>query len=186
MEKKSQKILIYIIMGLLSFAGIYSEIVMCIQRQTFPYVAEMIVTCIMIVLIAFYAVSNFKVPHGNLLKYLFLTFAVMCFVGLLATDPNSSSANGDLYVLQISRGVVVILSTYMSGRLDRIKQNTVFAVICAILLFATSIKVLLLHKVYNLVFILFETNFFILWIDLVIAYLFRYKEHKEAGLADKE
>ena len=179
---KYKKILVYVVMGILSIVGIYTQIIACIYGNSLSLIAETIATCVMFILIAFYAVSNFKVPHGNLLKYLFLTFAVMCFVGLLATDPNSSSANGDLYVLQLLRGAVVILSTYMAGRLDRIKQNTVFAVICAILLLATSIKVLLLHKVYNLVFILFETNFFILWIDLVIAYLFRYKEHKEAGL----
>ena len=185
-SSKSKKILVYVIMGLLSLAGIYSEIVICIHEYSFPLMAETVVTCIMFGLIACYAISYYKTPHGNLLKYLFLVFAVMCFSGLINSDPNGSFSQGTWYAYQIARGAVVILSTYIAGRLDRIKQNTVLAVICAVLLLATSIEcIIVIGNTSSLSFILFESNFFIMWLDLMIAYLFRYHGHKEAGLADK-
>ena len=84
---KNKKVLVYVVMGLLSLAAIYSQIVICTYGNTFSLVAETIFTCIMFALIAYYAITNFKVPHGNLLKYLFLTFSVMCFVGLLILIP---------------------------------------------------------------------------------------------------
>lgn len=182
---KSKKILVYIIMGLLSVAGIYSEIVMCVQKNIFSFTVEAIITCAMFVLIAYYAVSNYKAPHGNLLKYLFLVFAVMCFTGLLSFSPNSPISGSKRYVYQIARGAVVILSTYIAGRLDRIKQNTVLMVISAILLLATSLESIVLWGTTNFFAILFRSNFFIMWLDLMIAYLFRYHGHKEAGLTDR-
>ena len=83
MEKQGKKILVYVIMGLLSLAGIVSEIVICTYGISFPMIAETIFTCLMFVLVAYYAVSNFKVPHGNLLKYLFLAFSIISLIQVL-------------------------------------------------------------------------------------------------------
>lgn len=181
-SSKSKKILVYVIMGLLSLAAIYSEIVMCIQKNTFSFTVEAIITCAMFVLIVYYAVSSYKIPHGNLLKYLFLAFSIMCFLGLLSSSPNSLLTESERYVFRVLRGAVVILSTYIAGRLDHIKQNMVFMVICAILLLATSLEMLFIYKIVDIILILFYSNFFILWLNLMIAYLFRYYGHKEAGL----
>ncbi len=109
----------------------------------------------------------------------------MCFLGLLYLDTSGTVPQGVNYMYQIARGAVVIISTYIAGRLDRIKQNTVLMVISAILLLATSIAGVVIHKTTRFVSILFLSNFFIMWLDLMIAYLFRYHGHKEAGLTDK-
>ena len=180
-SSKSKKILVYVIMGLLSLAGIYSEFVVFTFDTSFFLIVELVFTCAMFVLIAYYAVANFKIPHGNLLKYLFLAFSAMAFVGILTTG----LSGGKLYFYQIARGFVIITSAYIAGRLDRIKQNTIIIIIDAILLFATSLENIVDWGITEFTPILFFSNFFIMWLDLMIAYLFRYHSHKEAGLADK-
>lgn len=109
----------------------------------------------------------------------------MCFVGLLNVDTSGTISPEANYIFQIARGAVVVLSTFTAGRLDRLKQNTVLMVISAILLLATSVECIVICKATDLISILLLSNFFILWLDLMIAYLFRYYSHKEAGLADK-
>lgn len=180
-SSKSKKVLVYIIMGLLSLAGIYSEFVVCTFDISFFLIAELVFTCVMFGLIFYYAVANFKVPHSNMLKYLFLAFSAMAFVGILT----AGLSGGKLYFYQAARGVVIITSAYIAGRLDKIKQNTILMIIDAFLLFATSLECILEVGIANIVSDLFLSNFFILWLDLMIAYLFRYHGHTEAGLTDK-
>ncbi len=76
---KNKKILVYVIMGLLSLAGIYSQIVICVYSKTFSVTVETIATCLMFILIAYYAVSNYKAPHGNLLKICFWFLRLCAF-----------------------------------------------------------------------------------------------------------
>lgn len=182
---KYKKILVYVVMGILSIVGIYTQIIACIYGNSLSLIAETIATCVMFILIAFYAVSNFKVPHGNLLKYLFLVFSVMSISGLLFYDTTGVMSGGKLLFYQALRTIVVVSSAYIAGRLDRIKQNTFLLIIDAILLFVSSIESVIVLKVTDFISVFFLSNFFILWLDLTIAYVFRYYGHKEAGSENK-
>ena len=179
---KGKKITACVIMGLLSLAGIYAEIVMCIQRKTFSFTVEAIITCAMFVLIVFYAVSNFKVPHGNLLKYLFLVFAACSLCGVLSVVTERTSADT---VYNALRGVVVLLTAFVAGRLDRFKQNVILMSIIGVLMLASSITQISAELDGDFLGLFWCFTFFLLWADLMFAYILRYREHKEAGLADK-
>lgn len=183
---KNKKVLVYVVMGLLSLAAIYAEYYMCFTRTlSFKRVAEFITTLIMCVLTFYYAVSNFKVPHGNLLKYLFLAFSVIVFVGLINNDTASALARERDYINQLLRGFTVISSAYIAGRLDRKKENTILLIINSIILLGTSVMNIIVINKTDIISLLYLSSFFVLWIDLAIAYLFRYYGHKEAGLEDK-
>lgn len=182
---KTKKWLVYIIMGILTLAGIYGEFAICLHSSTFQPIIELVVTVIMFALIFIYAVSNYKTPHGNLLRYLFLAFSFMCFTGILGSGMMAETSVASDNIYQLLRGIAVIISTYIAGRLDRIKTNTVLIVINTIILLATSLMNIVFFKITDITLILFMCSFFILWLDLAIAYGFRYREHKEAGFADK-
>ena len=178
---KNKKLIIYVVMGLLSILSLYSEIVICTYVQTLDCIVELVALCIMFALIFYYAISNFKVPHSNLLKYLFVAFSAMTFVGLLAGVSAGGVPQENVYLCQLTRGIVVIVSAYIAGRLDRIKENTYLIATSGFILLVTSIININLYGVEDFIAIVYETNFFILWLDLTIAYLFRYYGHKEAG-----
>lgn len=185
-SSKDKKVLVYIVMGILSLAGTYAEFTMCKGSNSPQIIAELVMTCVMFALTLYYAISNFKVPHGNLLKYLFLAFSAMCFAGLLTNDAGDPAFQTFSYIYQISRGIVVIISAYIAGRLDRIKENTILLVTGNVILLGTSLMNVFLYNATNITLIIFFAGFFILWLDLTIAYLFRYYGHKQAGFEDKK
>ena len=182
---KSKKVLVYVVMGLLSLASVYSEFNICTLDNSLQSITELVFVCVLCALTFYYAISNFKVPHGNLLKYLFLAFSVMCLVGFLCDDAAEATFKTYTFVNQILRGLVVIFSAYIAGRLDRIKENTILLVIGGLILLTTSVINIVLYKLTDFTLIIFMSSFFILWVNLTIAYIFRYYGHKEAGLEDK-
>ena len=181
---KNKKVLVYIVMGILSLASIYSEYYICTFDNSLQAISELLFVFVLCALTIYYAISNFKVPHGNLLKYLFLVFSLMCLVGFLCDDAAESTFKTYTFINQILRGVVVIFSAYIAGRLDRIKENTVLLVVNGLILLVTSIVNIVLYKITDLTLIIFMSSFFILWVNLTIAYIFRYYGHKEAGSED--
>ena len=68
-----------------------------------------------------YAVCGYKKPHGNLMKYLLLLYAVVV-AGLLLM----SSAKWPTYVNAVYL-IKIILAVYMAGRLDRFTQNVIIS-----------------------------------------------------------
>ena len=175
-----------VVLAILSIASIYAEYVMCCTRTfSVKRIVEFVASVILIVLTFYYAISHFKVPHGNLLKYLFLAFSVIVFVGLINNDTAAALVRKTDYINQILRGIVVISSAYIAGRLDRIKENSILLIVNAVILLGTSVmNIVAVHET-KIIPILYLSSFFILWIDLAVAFILRYKEHKEAGLADK-
>ena len=186
MEKKSNgKTIALIVLGLLTALGLVIEIITGIEYSAYyssgAYLslATYSVTCVLLV---YYAVAGYKKPHGNLLKYLFLLFTICCLGGILAVD-----AERTIYgtVFNYIRGVVVVMTAYIAGRLDRYKQNVILMSIIGLLMLASSIVQLIPDPGTVLLGWFSCFTFFILWVDLMLAYILRYKEHKEAGLADK-
>ena len=83
-------------------------------------------------------------------------------------------------------GISVLLIAYVAGRFDKIKKNYLPLIIITAAQIAISVLFIFIYDNWdNLVFIIWDSSTCLLWIDLMIAYILRYKEHNEAGLADK-
>lgn len=142
-----------------------------------------VLTYVELAIAIFYTVCGYKKPHGNLMRYLLLLYAV-AVAGLLlifaASQPTYVNAN---YL------AIIILAVYMAGRLGHYKQNLV---ICTVLLVCNCITMYyLIDVITGFGMPLTFENFFgcagsvTVWLAIATGYIIRYKPHKEAGLADK-
>ena len=188
MEKKSNgKTIALIVLGLLTAFGLVVEIINGIKYSAGSSSGayfNLVTYCATSLLLMYYAVTGYKKPHGNLLKYLFLLFTLCCLGSILSIDVEQSMYD---IAYNYIRGIVVVMTAYVSGRLDRFKQNVILMSIIGVLMLASSITQILADAELGGGFLgLFWCfTFFLLWVDLMFAYILRYKEHKEAGLADK-
>ena len=186
MEKKSNgKTIALIVLGVLTAFGLVVEILSSIRYRTYYTSGSYLnlVTYIAVCLLLFYyAAAGYKKPHGNMMKYLFLVYAICCLGSILTVTAERSV----LYTaFNYIRGAVVVMTAFVAGRLDHFKQNVVLMSIIGVLMLATSIIQVLPYVVTHLIGLFSCFTFFLLWVDLMFAYIMRYKEHKEAGLTDK-
>ena len=132
----------------------------------------------------YYVFYNYKKPHGNLLKYLYLIFAVVILAGVVSIKSERNMLDN---IFNYVRGVVALLTAYISGRLDRFEDNSAIMIIILLLMLGTSI----LSNVYLFIVDGLTIDFwsvydcydsFILSIDLFLAYMFRFSEHRKAGI----
>ena len=82
-------------------------------------------------------------------------------------------------------GIAALLTAYTGGSLDKIKKNYTLLIIVTLALLVKSILYFLALPVKSFSILLWNFSTFVLWLDIAFAYILRYKEHKEAGLADK-
>ena len=187
MEKKSNgKTISLIILGLLTAFGMFVEIISEIKYSAYYSSGayfNLVTYCATSLLLMYYAVAGYKKPHGNLLKYLFLLFTLCCLGGILSIDVEQSMYD---IAYNYIRGIVVVITAYVSGRLDRYKQNVILMSIIGVLMLASSILQVIPDPGTVLLDWFWCFTFFLLWVDLMFAYILRYKEHKEAGLEDKK
>jgi len=172
--------------------------------------------CKMLVYLAiiYYALFAYKKPHGNHLRYIIL---VCAFLTLLETlVPSSSDKPNAIFVVNyVINFLVAILVSFVSGRLDRNKENkTILIVVLGLIavstILAISIKPDFIGQGLGQVpeglatagpvpegpgpdgspisSVAKTFSFFDMLIQyglIMAAYLFRYSSHKEAGLMDK-
>ena len=172
-----------IALAVLSVAELIVNIVCSIKLYDVTSILfELIPYIFLFVAITYYAIIGYKKPHGDLLRAVFLVFSFSC-LGSIVSQVTYAKASG-LAPFVILLGVTALLTAYVGGRLDKIKKNYVPLVIVTI---ALPIKAILHCRVYpvDLLFAAWNFSTFVLWLDIALAYILRYKEHKEAGLADK-
>lgn len=188
MKKKLMVVqcLFIIILGAITTLGIVAEIrYYSAMKNNFLSGAsfDLISYIAISVFLLYYVLYNYKKPHGNLLKYLFLAFAVCILAGVVSIKAERNMLDN---IFNYARGLVVILLAYLSGRLDRYKQNIAIIVAILALMLGTSI----LSTVYIFVYGSYDVDFwsiidcydsFVLCLDLMVAYLFRYREHISIG-----
>ncbi len=189
MEKSNRlsnnKLIVLILLGLLTSFGLFVELFSFINYSSYFSSGEylnLVTYSITSLLLLYYVVKGYKIPHGNLLKYLFILFAVSCLGGILSTASNRTTLD---IAYNYMRGIVVLMTTYIAGRLDRFKQNKLMMSIVGLIMFSSSLIESIPNFETDIIGVSICYTFFILWIDLMIAYIFRYNEHKEAGLLDK-
>ena len=167
------------------------SIVMSIVRLLESFDPKEIINAVLMILILYYMFIGYKKPHGNLLRYLFIgeaVFATFCFwhVGAVMI-PDRALSWYDACVL-----ASILLLTYVSGRLNKYNENKVllgisliFSLIADIAISTTILVSLPIDSIKELAALLAPFGKDIMILALGISYISRYKEHKEAGLADK-
>ncbi len=187
MEKKNNgKLFAIIALGLLTALGLAVEIIAFIRYRN-DYSSgnylSLITYAVTSLLLLYYAVAGYKKPHGNLLKYLLLLFAICCLGGVVSVMAERTVIDT---AFNYTRGIVVLMAAYVAGRLNRFKQNVFLMSVIGVLMFGSSLALFLTNSDTNLFSMFTFFTFFVLWVDVMIAYILRYKEHKEAGLTDKK
>ena len=187
------------------------------QQSAIPMARE-VLAYVGYILVFAYALVGYRVPHGNLLKYTMLCFAVLLVVTMMSNPALNQGAaapaggegappaaaealpqpdgapdvpgrpdfqapgqekRSNLAELALV-GASIILISYMAGRLNRIKENRIIIVLVLILLIVRAI-----FENGGLRNLPVGLNEIYMWLALSASYLFRYREHREAGLLDK-
>ena len=145
------------------------------------FVAMSIVGKLSMISVFFYAFTGYKKPHGNILRNTFVIYAALCAAAIVLTpfdDPKYITA---VILLE------VVLIAFMSGKLNKFKQNLAIITIVAIcsLVYAIYSLSLVQPGSFSIFSIFNAFATLIYWATLSVSYIIRYKGHKEAGLADK-
>ena len=178
-----KKTIVLILLGLLTLFGLAIEIIAFIRyRSTYSSGSylSLVVYTLTSVLLLYYAAVGYRKPHGNLMKYLFLMFALCCLGGVVSITAEQTVIDT---IYNYIRGIVVLLVAFVAGRLNRFKQNVWLMSLIGVLMLISSVVVCADYT--DALGFLFSFTYFFLWIDLMVAYILRYKEHKEAGLTDR-
>ena len=149
-------------------------------------------------LVLYYALWGYKTPHGNMLRNLILTYAVLLAFGserrLFASvrSERPVNVNAGETARRTARGlsaykglitsIAFILMGFIAGRLNKYKQNKILVPIVLVLLFVRSF----VTNNIRIQAVMTDLSYFILWVGIACAYFARYDAHKEAGLLDKE
>ena len=133
-----------------------------------------------------YALFGYKKPHGNLLRYTFLSFAVS-----LAVYAGTQSGAGDLSVFLNVLCTVPV--AYTAGRLHKYRQNKLLLYLVAVMLLIAAVidcRALAASLpeggdgFYGFALKFGAFSKFILGVALAAAYFSRWHTHREAGMRD--
>lgn len=157
---------------ILTFINVVVEIRQIISPALPTLRIKSILNLIITLLTIYYASYEYKKPHGNLLKYIMMLFAISIMLKIVLTESKPNNV-----ALSI---ICMAIVAYMSGRLDRYRKNTYLAIFVAGLFFAKSITILSTGTIsLGKFFSSFET--LIIWVAIFAAYVARFKIHIEAG-----
>ena len=190
MEKKNKKIIVIAISTILALIGVVCDVIGNIEWYGHIQVTpELVSYIVLFIATLYYVLIGYKKPHGNLLRWTFLLLAFHYINGIInvAMQIYNTNYNVDIMLIIIGLiGISALLIAYVSGRLDKIKKNYALLIVITLAQITISVLFIILYGVWsNPKFVIWNFSICLLWINLVIAYLIRYREHKEAGLSDK-
>ena len=137
----------------------------------------------MLAIAVFYIVYGYKKPHGNHMRYLLLIYVVYESIILMR------SADWQPVYMLVANLAIIVLATYMAGRLDRYKQNVIISAVILVLHIVyiyPFINIALLNNALTAITFVGYIGPVTIWLAIAAGYIIRFKAHKEAGLADKE
>lgn len=174
--EKRNAIALFVIFVLVIVATIH-DIVTIIAPHTANGLVSAIFSLIITIFVIYYGAYGYKAPYGNIMRYLYLTYA-FANAFILAFVENDSKAS------IICNLIAIIAAAYMSGRLNKYRENTYIILVGFVALF---IRVVLSIATGDFVIgrIIGMSNSFILWCALGASYLARFQYHRIAGLEDK-
>ncbi len=185
------------IIGIIVLAALSVAALVCIIIGTIQYCEVFVVSpgfvawVIMLASITYYTLAGYKRPHGNLLRAIFILMSLTCLNGVIDSAQmmpyfEGSDLSMQLLIIGLD-GISVLLIAYVGGRLDKIKKNIIPLILITAAQFTKSVLFISLYVAWsNLAYIVWDFSTCILWLDIAVAYILRYKEHKEAGLTDKK
>ena len=141
-----------------------------------------IVNIVMFVVTVYYVCHSYKKPHGNLMRYL-----ILCCAALEALQYINAGFTYPTYIVYVFYAIT-ILKAYMAGRLDHYKQNVIISaviLICECLILYSLVDICI-DMGAHISFVIFMglVGPVTQWLAIAAGYIFRFKLHKEAGLAD--
>ena len=173
-NKFSTKTSVSILMAL-SVIGLISSMYVFINRMEQYGLMDLPIIIVYIIALV-YGLFLYKKPHGNMLKYSFLAFSLLyAFHVALKHGFDNFDDNNMLYIELL----IIVLSSFMSGRLDKYEKNrtlmiNILAMFIVLFVYSLTVSTDLLSIISNI-------NYIVLWLTICFAYSFRFKEHKEAG-----
>jgi len=173
-KNKSKYVAACVICEVLTAFGLVASIISLINGSNGMWMVPDVVNIVLAVLIGYYAFVGFRKPHGNLLKYIILIYAGTRLISVFIAANLGEAWNA------VQFAIIIGVLCYVAGRLHRIKQNIIFMGVVTILMVIGTIIVLVIGTV-----TIGALTPLIIWIDICVAYVLRYKEHKLAGLMDK-
>ena len=178
MENKQKHFAATLLVVLLTLAGLALTVYALIAgKETYGY--RDLPAAIGYAVILFYALFGYKTPHGNLLRYCFMIYALLYGVsGALAPEQSA--------VIEILEVCVVTASAYVAGRLGKFKSVIIVMVAAAGLLLGELFATLPTAAEGGFLAAFLPINFLILWVSLCLVYRVRYQDHRDAGLADNK
>lgn len=183
-EKHLWQLILILFLGAVSVLALVAEIDLSVRRFSEESVLGIIASGLLFLLLFYYAVWGYRVSHGNLMKYLFLAFSLCCLVGILSADEADFANSVILYAYSFTCGIMIMLSAFIAGRLNQFKKNVWLVLIGALLMAASSAVVVPATDSPAFLEIVRCFALFILWVDLVVAYVLRFRAHREAGLSE--
>jgi len=179
MENKNQtkQLLLIILSIVLCILGLVYPILEIVTNKAISLEIVVKIACYLFAL--YYLLIGYKKPHGNLMKILFLFFAFVVVIQSIAfADSNVNAA--------YCSGVAALFIAYSGGRLNKLKNNQVSAIIVLVLLLLSyaigltnTTEESFLLKVTNL-------DLVIEWAAINLAYIVRFDTHKEVGLKESK
>ena len=144
-------------------------------KITLSHVANIVMFAVTV----YYVCYSYKKPHGNLMRYLLLFSAAYSAI-------RSVASNYPTYVAYACY-LMIILKSYMAGRLDHYKQNVIISTVilaCQCLMSYHLIDLFAGRGTLTFTFIMSSIGPVTLWLAIAASYIIRYKPHKEAGIKD--
>ena len=161
-----------------------------------PTKISCIVSAVICLLALYYGISGYKVPHGNMIRYLLLAFA--------AAEASEFLLNpGMVKPMAICLLLTTILSSYMAGRLNKNKECKILIALVGIMLIAVwamhrfmppalpmgepgpaGMEMAQIPERTDWIRDIFPSDIsrFLSWLVLGVSYVTRYDEHKKAGI----
>lgn len=195
-KKENSFVLLIVIQLILTVSGLIGEVLTVIDgiadAGVTTWISDIFVTAVYATSL-YYCIAGYKIPHGNLMRYIMVLFAFS--LGMTSVNIDAETVIG-VYALVICAVIVA----YVSGRLDKIESNRILiaivvlllAVRCLVAAFVPSSLVLYLSdknvsaavvpQVELSAALIFRTcNQLIQFCSLALGYIVRYKGHADSG-----
>ena len=179
MEKKNNTsvTIAKIVVLLLNVLYVISAVTIFINKHSVLAIIGIIVTCLTV----YYMFVGYKKPHGNLLRYLLIIVTLdALFVFWYAFSKIEKTF--DVYELFLLLEIVIV--AYVAGRLNKYKENIALLSVAFVMAFVSGCHSASVFNLTSAIEIIGTFDKATILLALIVSYIARYKEHKEAGLAD--
>jgi len=177
MEKKKNNVVLGIILLVIAI-NIVTVLMAAFENNSAIGYILTVVVCAEHLFVIYYALFGYKKPHGNLLRYVMIIFAISLGAEMAAFTETFATIEISLYI------ATLIIIPYIAGRLNKIEQNKVLITLTFVLLFISTVIAIINDKPQSIIDYLRNIGVVFEWFAISAAYFVRYKEHKEAGLMD--